>query len=147
MEITVKSKYVKTTPRKLRLVADLVRGWQAERAINQLRFIPKTAARDITKTLQSAIASARDSQMDLDKTYIHKIMINEGPRLKRRVPVSKGRATPIQKQMSHIIIGLTEKDVETKPTRKPHLDKKETKPAVKEENPTTAEAGKENHGA
>lgn len=123
MEITVKAKYVRSTPRKLRLVADLVRGWEAQRALNQLRFIPKAATRDLAKVIQSALAAAKTANLDPDKIYISELRIDDGPRLKRRVMMSRGRANPIQKQQSHVTIKLAEKTVpaepqpaETKPT-------------------------------
>ena len=108
MEVTVKEKFNRTAPRKLRLVANLVRGWKAQKALNQLKFIPKAAAQDISKALQSAIGAAKESNFDIDKTFIKAIMVNEGPALKRRVYMSRGRATQVKKRLSHIIITLAE---------------------------------------
>ncbi len=110
MEVTVKQNFNRTAPRKLRLVADLVRGWDAEKALNQLRFIPKAATQDITKTLQSALGAAKESNMNISNTFIKAIMVNEGPALKRRVFASRGRAQGIKKRMSHIIMTLAEKE-------------------------------------
>ena len=119
MEVTVKAKFNRTAPRKLRLVADLVRGWSAEKALQQLRFIPKAAAQDLTKTLQSAIGAAKEGNLDLEKTYIKYLMINEGPSLKRRVFASRGRAQGIKKRMSHIVMTLAEKEEVIKTESKP----------------------------
>lgn len=112
MEVTVKEKFNRTAPRKLRLVANLIRGWQAEKALYQLRFIPKAAAQDLTKALQSALGAAKESNMNLDNTYIKVLMINEGPALRRRVYASRGRAQIVKKRMSHIVMTLVEKTVE-----------------------------------
>lgn len=116
MEVTVKEKFNRTAPRKLRLVANLIRGWQTQKALNQLRFIPKAAAQDLTKTLQSALGAAKESNLDLDKTFIKSLMINEGPSIKRRVMMSRGRATQVKKRMSHIIMTVAEQEL-TKPEK------------------------------
>ena len=129
MEVTVKENFNRTAPRKLRLVADLVRGWPAEKALNQLRFIPKAAAQDLTKTLQSAIGAAKESNMDLGNTFIKALMINEGPALKRRVYASRGRAQPIKKRMSHIIMTLAEK---APVVEAPKVEKTESTNEIKE---------------
>lgn len=144
MEVTVKAKFNRTAPRKLRLVADLVRGWDAEKALQQLRFVPKAAAQDLTKTLQSAIGAAKESNMDLDNTYIKFLMINEGPSLKRRVYASRGRAQGIKKRMSHIVMTLAEKEMakpvaEAKPAKaeKTETPKEEPKVDTKKEEKVT----------
>lgn len=126
MEVSVKEKFNRTAPRKLRLVADLIRGWDAQKALNQLKFIPKAAAQDLTKTLQSALGAAKESNLDLNITYIKTLMINEGPVLKRRVYMSRGRASQVKKRMSHIMMTLAEKETanEPKPTT-PNLPAKE----------------------
>lgn len=118
MEVTVKAKFNRTAPRKLRLVADLVRGWDAQKALQQLRFIPKAAAQDLTKTLQSAIGAAKESNLDVEKAYIKYVMINEGPVLKRRVYASRGRAQGIKKRMSHIVMTLAERIPAEEPVSK-----------------------------
>ena len=115
MEVTVKSKYNGTAPRKLRLVADLVRGWDANKALDQLRFIPKAAAQDITKTLKSAFGSAKEGNLDLERLFIKVLTVDEGPAMKRRVYMSRGRASQIKKHLSHITLTLAEKEIE-KPT-------------------------------
>lgn len=130
MEVTVKEKYIRTAPRKLRLVGDLVRGWQLERAITQLRFVPKTASREMMKVLQSALAAAKQANLEPEKLYIIELRVDEGPRLKRRVIMSRGRSNPIHKQMSHIVVKVSEKDEGVKKT-KSKAEPKETNPAAK----------------
>lgn len=142
MEVTVKEKYIRTTPRKLRLVGDLVRGWQLERAINQLRFVPKTASRDMMKALQSALAAAKEANLEPEKLYIVELRVDEGPRLKRRIIMSRGRANPIHKQMSHIVVKVSEKDEGVKKAE-PKAEPKETKSAAKKANSPAGEKDKE----
>lgn len=132
MEVTVKEKFNRTAPRKLRLVANLIRGWDAQKALNQLKFIPKAAAQDLTKTLQSALGAAKESNMNLETVYIKSLMINEGPSLKRRVYMSRGRASMVKKHMSHIIMTVAEKDENTV---MPKI--KGSKKVTKDENLTT----------
>lgn len=148
MNITVKSKYISISPRKMRLVADLIRGCHAERALDQLRYISKESAVVLAKTLKSALAAAKDSQMDINRTYVNNIAINEGPRLKRRVMVSKGRSTSIHKQMSHIILTLSEQSISPLPKPNIPFDKiQETAQINKDEVAQVLEARKENHGS
>ncbi len=131
MEVTVKTKFNGTAPRKLRLVADLVRGWQAQKALDQLRFVPKAAAQDIAKTLQSAIGAAKEANMALDNSFIKTLMVNEGPALKRRVYMARGRASVVKKRMSHIVITLSEKEITKTEDKK--AAKKETSEVKVEE--------------
>ncbi|MDO8513329.1 MAG: 50S ribosomal protein L22 [bacterium] len=135
MEITVKEKYNRTAPRKLRLVSDLIRGWNAQKALNQLKFIPKAAAQDLTKAIQAALGAAKESNLNLETVYIKTLMINEGPSLKRRVYKSRGQASQIKKHMSHIILTLAEraevpaeaKETKETATESPELNVKQGK--------------------
>lgn len=109
MEIRAKLRFVHIAPRKARLVADLIRGKRPEEAINILMFTKKAAAKIILKLLKSAIANANQRKnIDLDKLYVKRITVDEGPMLKRYIPRALGRATMIRKRMSHITIILDE---------------------------------------
>jgi large subunit ribosomal protein L22 len=96
-------------PRKARLVADLIRGKKSEEALNILTFTKKAAAKTIIKLLKSAIANATQKKtVDIDRLYIKKIAVDQGPTMKRFQPRALGRATMIRKRSSHITIVLDE---------------------------------------
>lgn len=110
MEIKAQAKFVRMSPRKMRLVADLIRGLDAEEAANQLKFLTKAATRPISKLLNSAVANAVNNfKLQKDNLYIKNIIVNEGPTLKRWQPRAFGRATPIRKRSSHVLIVLAER--------------------------------------
>jgi large subunit ribosomal protein L22 len=96
-------------PRKAQLVADLIRGKRSEEALNILTFTEKAAAKIIIKVLKSAIANATQKKtVDIDRLYIKKITVDQGPTMKRYQPRALGRATMIRKRTSHITIVLDE---------------------------------------
>ncbi len=102
------ARYVRISARKLRLVADLVRGRQVEEARTILAFTPKKGARVVMKLLASAVANAENNQdMSADDLYIKSIFVNEGPTLKRWRARAMGRAGRINKRTSHITVELT----------------------------------------
>ncbi len=110
MEVRAITRKVQISPRKARLVAELIRGKEAEEALNILAFTPKKAARLLTKTLESAIANAADTQhVDVDKLYIKRVYIDGGMMGKRVIPRAHGRATPIHKRTSHFTIVVDER--------------------------------------
>jgi ribosomal protein L22 len=105
------AKYVRTSPRKARLVADHVRGKSVEEARAILAFSPRSVARDWSKVLESAIANAEHNhELVGDELWIKAITADEGPTLKRYRPRAMGRATRIRKRTSHLTITLTPKD-------------------------------------
>ena len=112
MEATANSKYIRSSAQKARLVIDLIRGKDCGQALDILRFSRKSVARDIEKTLRSAIANAenREESVDVDKLYVRTAVVNEGPRLKRIRPAPMGRAFRYQRRMSHIHIQVEEKE-------------------------------------
>ncbi|MCD6114774.1 50S ribosomal protein L22 [bacterium] len=111
MEVTAKLRYLRIAPRKVRLVADLVRGKSVEEATHILNFTRKRAAKPILKLLNSAIANASHNfQLKKENLYISKIVVNEGPKLKRWRPRARGVTYEIQKKTSHITLVLTEMD-------------------------------------
>src|SRR3954470_10430406 len=103
------------SPYKMRLVIDEIRGKTVNDALAYLAFSKKHAAKQIEKTLRSAVANAEhasrenNTPLDVDALYIARAVVNEGPKLKRFMPAAMGRATPIQKRTSHIEIELAER--------------------------------------
>ena len=109
MEVRAVGKYLRVSPQKVRLVADLVRGKKVGDALTILKFLPKKSGRLINKTLRSAVANAENTQsIDVDTLFIKTILVDEGPRLKRWRPRAMGRATRIIKRTSHITMVLAE---------------------------------------
>jgi len=110
MEVKARLKFVRVSPSKAQLVADLVRGKGSEEALNILTFTKKAAAKIIIKLLKSAIANATQKKnIDVDRLFIKKITVDQGPTMKRFQPRALGRATTIRKRTSHINIVLDEK--------------------------------------
>jgi large subunit ribosomal protein L22 len=109
MEAKAVGKYIRISPQKARLVADVVRGMGVDQAITTLRFMPKKGAGIIKKVIESAVANAtQEDQADVDNLYVKKIIIDGGPSLKRISPRAQGRATGIIKRTSHITVVLDE---------------------------------------
>ena len=109
METKAVAKYLRISPQKARLVADVVRGMNAENAVTTLRFMPKKAARIIRKVLESAVANADQLEaVDVGTLYIKEIIVDGGPMLKRFSPRAQGRATRILKRTSHITVVVAE---------------------------------------
>lgn len=104
--------HIRISPRKVRLVVDTVRGKSVSQALSILGFTRKKAALPVQKLLKSAVANAveNDGISDVDTLVIDRIMVDEGPTLKRFMPRARGRATPIRKRTSHIRIMLRERD-------------------------------------
>lgn len=125
MPVTAKLKYLRIAPRKVRLIADLIRGKTVEEAQTILNFVRKRAVGPLLKLLKSAIASARhDFQLEEQNLYISKITVDEGPKYKRWMPRARGQASEIQKKTSHVTIILEE--IEKRPKKvKPKAMKKE----------------------
>ena len=115
MEITAKLSNLRTSPRKVRQVVDLVRGKDVPKAHAMLTFTVNKSARNVLKLLNSAVASAKHNhQLDENNLFISKITVDEGPKLKRWHPMSRGRAYPIIKRSSHIVLILSERIVAKK---------------------------------
>ena len=109
MEWVSHLRFVHISPRKARLVADLVRGKNVGSAMALLQFTPKKGATLIRKVLRSAIANAtRSHGVDEDALYISSITVDEGPIMKRWIPRAMGRASRVRKRTSHIHIALEE---------------------------------------
>ena len=102
------------SPYKMRLVIDQIRGQRVNDALALLKFSKKHAAKQIEKTLASAVANAEqrarktNANLDVDALVITKAIVNEGPKLKRWTPAAMGRATPMLKRTSHVEIIVAE---------------------------------------
>ncbi|MCD6255087.1 MAG: 50S ribosomal protein L22 [Deltaproteobacteria bacterium] len=109
MEVKAVAKYVRISPRKVRLVIDLVRGKRVDESLNILQFTPKRAAHIVRKLIKSAIANAEQKpDVDIDNLYIKYIYADEGPTLKRYRARALGRAVRIRRRTSHITVVLDE---------------------------------------
>jgi len=109
MAITAKLKYLRIAPRKVRLLTDLIKGKTVEEAQNILNFTHKKAAIPLFKLLKQAVAGAKNNfHLEEKNLYISKILVNEGPKLKRVFPRARGHADEIQKKTSHITLILDE---------------------------------------
>ena len=127
MEVRAYLRYLNIAPRKTRLVANLVKGMEVEKAKAQLLFCKKRAAKPILKLINSALANARNN-LGIDGTFfIKEIRVDQGPMLKRWMPRAFGRATMIQRKTSHVTLVL-----EVKEPRKIERKKEEKKEEVKE---------------
>ena len=106
MEARAEARYIRTSPQKIRLVVDLIRGQRAGDAINILRTTNKRIAPSVEKVLRSAIANAenRSNDVDVDKLFVIEAYVNEGPRMKRVRPAPMGRAFRYQRRMAHIVV-------------------------------------------
>lgn len=109
------------SPRKVRLVADLIRGKSVQQAKRSLMFMPKYAAPAIGKLLDSAIANARSSGLSADELIIKMITVNKGLVSKRGRPFARGRSGVIRKMFSHVTLELGQRAA---PSKKPVRAKK-----------------------
>ena len=114
-----KARYVRVTPRKVNQVLDLVRGVNVEAALTTLTFSKKHVAKQIEKTVRSAVANAiqGDSKLDVEDLFIKEALVGPGPIMKRWLPRAQGRATPILKRSCHITIILDAKEHKKKSSR------------------------------
>ena len=106
---TAKLKNLRVSPRKVRLVADLVRGLHTTDALAQLGAITNRSSDPIAKLIESALANAKDRDLNTNNLVIGKITVDKGLTLKRTKPRARGRATIIEKKMSHVQLELVEK--------------------------------------
>ena len=109
MEARAITKFIRLSPRKVRLVVDQIRGKGVEEALNILKFTPKRSALVVSKTLRTAVANAESTQsVDVDQLYVKQAKVDEGGMWKRFTPRAQGRATRIRKRLSHVTIVLDE---------------------------------------
>ena len=109
MEATAKLKFIRISPRKVKIVLDLIRGKNTSHAMAILKHTPKAACEDLKKLLKSAVANAENNfNMDSSNLYVSACYATPGPTLKRIRPVSKGRAHRIFKRTSHVTLKVKE---------------------------------------
>ena len=111
MESKAVAKFVRITPRKVRVVLDLIRGKNVAEAFAILKFTPKAGAVVVEKVLRSAVANAENNyDMDVDKLVIKTAFADDGPTMKRIHPRSRGQAFKILKRTSHVFITVADKE-------------------------------------
>ena len=105
METKTVEKYIKMSPRKIRYVVDMIKSKPIEDAIDILSLTPREAAAVVKKAIQSAVSNATENhKMKEEDLFISRILVNEGPTLKRFRPRARGRATRIRKRTSHLSV-------------------------------------------
>ena len=113
MEAQAKHKYIATSPRKMRLVVDLIRGKSVDEAIEILHFNPKHASKDAEKVLRSAVSNLMNkdeaTRMEASDIFVKEAFVDQGPTLKRISPAPMGRAYRIRKRSCHITIVVATK--------------------------------------
>ena len=111
MRSKASARFSRISPRKARMIADLVRGRQADEAIQMLQFTQKSGAPVLKKIIESAVANAQQGGADVDVLFVSKAAVDKGPNKfnRRWRPRAMGRATKITKGISHIVIELDER--------------------------------------
>lgn len=110
MEITAKARFIRQSPRKVRLASNLIKGLPVSAARAQLKFLPKKAAQVVLKTLESAVANAKHNyKLSVDNLFVARAFVDQGPTLKRFTPKAFGRAAQIRKRTSHLTIVLSDR--------------------------------------
>lgn len=136
MEVKAKAKYLRVSPKKVRLVIDLIRGMDVDKALIQLDNLKKDAKEYVVKLLNSAIANAEHNyELERSNLYIKKIIADGGPILHRWRPRAHGRAGAIRKRTTHLTLVLDEREELKK-------DKKDAKKSVKRTKKTVKKADK-----
>lgn len=111
MEAIAKIKYLRISPRKVKIVLDLIRGKDTKTAMSILQHTPKAASESLIKLLKSACSNAEHNfEMDADNLIVSKCWVTPGPTLKRMMPRAQGRGDRILKRTSHITIVVAEKN-------------------------------------
>lgn len=118
LEARAIQKHLRRSPRKMRLVADTVRGMNVQKALNNLKFMQQGASTDVAKVIMSAAANLRDKfqdqALDNEELVVKTIYVDEGVTLKRIQPAPQGRAHPIRKRSCHITVVVGQADVNVK---------------------------------
>ncbi len=102
-------RYARISPRKARLVTGLIAGRHVDEALAILKFTQKRASVLVDKVLRAAMADADEQEADVRRLYIHEARVDEGPTIKRWRPKDRGRAHPILKRTSHIVVSVDER--------------------------------------
>lgn len=140
-EARAMSKYVRTSPYKLNLVAQMIRGKNAGKALIDLDFSRKRIAQDVKKVLASAVANAENNHgLDVDKLYVAEATVGKSIMMRRFRARARGRAARIEKQFSRLTVVVREREEEVK--AKKAAPKKETKTEAKKDAPKKEAAKK-----
>lgn len=138
MEATAKLSYLRITPRKVRAVADLIRGQKVGHALSMLAFVEKRAAEPVAKLLRSAVANAEEAAkkspaaaFDADALTVKSLMVDQGPTLRRFMPRAMGRAFRINKKTSHIALTVSDEVVVKKKLTKKQAGAKKSRAIAK----------------
>lgn len=111
MEFTARQKFLRVSPQKLRLVADVARGKGVQKAIDQLRFNDKKWAKNVLQLIESAVNNASQHRgVDVDKLVVKRIFVDQGPTMKRFMTRARGGASRILKKTSKLTVVLEEKN-------------------------------------
>lgn len=110
MAWTASHRYARIAERKARLVVDMIRGRHCNEALELLQFTHRRAARMIDRVLRSAMANANEQEASMGRLFVSEARVDPGPIIKRWRPKDRGRAHPIQKRTSHIVVSVQEKD-------------------------------------
>ena len=110
-------KNYRQSPRKVRLLADLVKGKRVSEALEQLSFVPKRASLPLKKLIDSAIANAKNSGVATEDLIVKSMTVDKGLTMKRFQPTARGRATPLHKHASHVRVTLGIKEAKVKKTK------------------------------
>ena len=103
-------RFARIAPRKARLVMDLIRGRQVDDALAMLQFSKKRAAVLIDKVVRSAVANASEKEADTNSLFIKDAWVDPGPIIKRFQPKDRGKAYPIKKRTSHLVVEIAERE-------------------------------------
>jgi large subunit ribosomal protein L22 len=110
MDIMAKGKFLRISPQKVRLIADVVKGKPVEIGLNTLKFMPNKAAGLVEKILKSAVANAdQNAKLNVDSLFIKNIIVDGGPTMKRFGARARGRGTRILKRSSHITVVVAQR--------------------------------------
>lgn len=125
-EVTAQLNYVRTSPRRMRLIVDLIRGKRVVHAMNNLAVLNQKTAKIMSKLLSSAIANAKhNNSFKAEDLIIKSIQVDGGPMIKRSVPKAHGRATPIRERTAHISLVLISVPAVKKAEKAPAKSKKQ----------------------
>jgi large subunit ribosomal protein L22 len=136
MEAKASLRYLRITPRKVRAVADLIRGKRVDQALAQLAFVEKRAAEPMAKLLRSAVANAeltaKDQSLDVDRLHVKSLMVDQGPSLRRYMPRAMGRAFKVLKKTSHISLVISDESKKRAVPAPPVAEPAKAQPAAKQ---------------
>ena len=116
MEAKATHKYITTSPRKMRLLADLIRGKAVDQAMEILHFSPKHASRDAEKALRSAVSNLfnqeeEETKYETSDLFVKEVFVNQGPTIKRMLPAPMDRAYRVRKRSNHLTIVVATKNI------------------------------------